>query len=180
MMGNGVGARHGDAGITRVPGLGWGCGLLLGLTVALAGCGRPAATIPPGGQVVHVQVSGSEVRLEPTTVRSGDVYVVLDTPGSSVGFAQRMGTTTETPGPLSDEDLARLARGSTEGTSIGGFDDLGCSEQQRAEDRGRQGPCGNVFKIVLGEGKVAFFAGGLDGKPPGDYSKSIAVLEVLP
>ena len=42
------------------------------------------------------------------------------------------------------------------------------------------GPCGNVFKLVLGAGKYAFFAGELDGGPPRDYSGSIAVLEVLP
>ncbi len=42
------------------------------------------------------------------------------------------------------------------------------------------GVCGNVFKVVLSAGKYAFFAGNLDGMPPGDYSGSIAVLEVLP
>jgi len=81
---------------------------------------------------------------------------------------------------IPDDDLARLARGDTEGTAIGGFDDVGCSPEQRAEDRGRMGPCGNVFRLVLDAGRYAFFAGGLDGAPSGDYSGSIAVLEVLP
>jgi hypothetical protein len=125
-------------------------------------------------------VAGDELRLTPATVRAGDVYVVLDTPGSSVGFAQRQRTATETPGPLSDDDLERLAQGDTEGTAVGGFDDTGCSEDQRAESRGRMGPCGNVFRIVLTEGKYAFFTGNLDGGRPGDYSGSIAVLEVDP
>src|SRR5688572_322197 len=62
------------------------------LVTVLGGCGRPAATIPPGAQQVQVTMSGSEVRLDPAMVRPGDVYVVLDTPGSSVGFAQRMQT----------------------------------------------------------------------------------------
>ena len=43
------------------------------------------------------------------------------------------------------------------------------------------GPCGNVFKLVLAAGRYAFFAGNLDGVPPGgDHPGSIAVLEVLP
>jgi hypothetical protein len=153
-------------------------GLLL-LTIAVAavaGCGRGQATIPPGGQQVHVTVTGSEVRLDPASVRAGDVYVVLDTPGSSVGFAQQKRSPAETPGPLSDEDLDRLARGDTEGTSIGGFDDIGCSAEQRAEDRGLMGPCGNVFKETLTPGKYAFFLGVAEGEGP----KSITVLEVLP
>ena len=42
------------------------------------------------------------------------------------------------------------------------------------------GPCGNVFEIVLTPGKHAFFAGQIDGMPPGDYSGQIAILEVVP
>ncbi len=126
-------------------------------------------------------VTESGVRLDPASVRAGDIYVVLDTPGSGVGFAQRQrGPAPETPGPLTDEDLDRLARGDTGGTNIGGFSDSGCSAEQRAEDRGLQGYCGNVFKVILTPGKYAFFTGNLDGGPPGDYSQSIAVLEVLP
>jgi hypothetical protein len=155
--------------------------VLLGLlTGALLGCGRGQTSIPAGAQQVRVVVTGSEVRLEPATVRAGDIYLVLDTPGSSVGFAQRQHTATETPGPLTDEDLDRLAHGDTQGTSIGGFDDAGCSPEQRAEDRGRMGPCGNVFQVALTSGKYAFFTGNLDGVPAGDYSDSIAVLEVVP
>jgi hypothetical protein len=147
---------------------------------SLAGCGRGQTPIPYGAQQVHVQVVGSEVRLDPATVPAGDVYVVLDTPRSSVGFAQRQSTAGETPGPLREEDLERLARGDTEGTAIGGFDDFGCSEEQRAQDRGRMGPCGNVFKVVLAPGKYAFFSGNLDGGASADGPRSIAILEVGP
>lgn len=150
------------------------------LAASLAGCGRGQTPIPPGAQQVHVQVIGSEVRLDPATVPAGDVYVVLDTPRSSVGFAQRQTTAGATPGPLRDEDLERLARGDTEGTAIGGFDLLGCSEEQRAEDRGQMGPCGNIFKVVLTPGKYAFFSGNLDGGASGDGPRSIAILEVAP
>jgi hypothetical protein len=151
--------------------------VLLGLlNGALVGCGRGQTPVPPGGQKVHVTVSDSEVRLDPATVRAGDVYVVTETPGSTVGFAQRKRTAEETPGPMSDEDLDRLAHGDTEGTAIGGFDDTGCSADQRADDRGQMGYCGNVFKETLTPGKYAFFLGDAEGVPP----RSIAILEVVP
>ena len=146
------------------------------LSFAAAGCGRGQATIPPGGQQVHVSVAGANVRLDPATVRAGDVYVVLDTPGSAVGFAKRQGSAEETPGPLSDDDLARLGLGDTQGTAISGFDDVGCSDDQRAEDRGLMGYCGNVFRETLTPGKYAFFIGDPEGQGP----QSIAVLEVVP
>lgn len=150
------------------------------LAGSVAGCGRGQTPIPYGARQVHVQVLGSEVRLDPVTVPAGDIYVVLDTPRSSVGFAQRQATAAATPGPLRDEDLERLARGDTGGTAIGGFDLLGCSEEQRAEDRGQMGPCGNVFKVALTPGKYAFFSGNLDGGASGNGPRSIAILEVAP
>jgi hypothetical protein len=59
---------------------------------------------------------------------------------------------------MNDEDLDRLARGDREGISIGGFDDRGCSADQRAEDRGPMGYCGNVFREVRAAGKYAFLS----------------------
>jgi hypothetical protein len=151
--------------------------VLIGLfAIATAGCWRGQATIPPGGQQVHVSVTGATVHLDPATVRAGDVYVVLDTPGSSVGFASRQTSAESTPGPLTDDDLARLGLGDTQGTAISGFADVGCSADQRAEDRGLMGYCGNVFKETLTPGKYAFFIGDPEGSAP----HSIAVLEVVP
>jgi hypothetical protein len=150
------------------------------LISSLAGCGRGQTPIPDGAHEVHVQVIESEVRLDPATVPAGDVYVVLDTPRSGVGFAQRKATAAETPGPLREEDIERLARGDTEGTAIGGFDLFGCSDEQRAEDRGQMGPCGNVFKIVLTPGKYAFYSGNLEGGASGEGPRSIVILEVAP
>jgi hypothetical protein len=147
--------------------------LLAGL---LVGCGRGQTPVPAGAQQVHVAVTESEVRLNPATVRAGDVYVVLDTPGSSVGFAQRQRTAAETPGPFSDAQLDSFSHGDGQGTAISGFDDTSCSDAQRAEDRGMQGYCGNVFKVVLAAGKYAFFLHRADGVTP----RSVAVLEVLP
>ncbi len=90
--------------------------VLLGLLPgALAACGRGRTPIPAGAQVVHVAVIESELRLDRATVRAGDVHVVLDTPGSSVGFASRTRGTVET-GSLSDDDIARLAHGDTQGS----------------------------------------------------------------
>ena len=89
-------------------------GLLAG---ALAGCAGPTS-VPPGAQQVHVVVSGSEVRLEPATARAGDIYFVIDTPGAAVSWVQRKSTEEETPGPMSDTDLARLARGDSQGMIV--------------------------------------------------------------
>jgi hypothetical protein len=163
------------------------CGLL---ATAVAGCGRGRTPIPPGAQVVRVAVIESELRLDRATVRAGDVYVVLDTPRSSVGFASRMRGNLEI-GPLSDDDIARLGRGDTEGLAIEGFDLSGCSNEQRAEDLGLMGPCGNVFKTVLVEGKYAFLGPGWSEQQteplvpptpgaPGSLPRSIAILQVLP
>ncbi|HEV8280390.1 MAG TPA: hypothetical protein VGQ02_00910 [Candidatus Limnocylindrales bacterium] len=169
----------------------WMVVLLIGLLAGtLAGCGRGQSPIPAGAQVVHIAVIESELRLDRAIVHAGDVYVVLDTPRSSVGFASRMRGDLET-GPLSDDDIARLAHGDTEGLAIGGFDLSGCSNEQRAEDLGLMGPCGNVFKTVLVEGKYAFLGPGWSEQqteplvpptpgPPGSLPRSIAILQVLP
>jgi hypothetical protein len=162
-------------------------GLLAGI---LAGCGRGQRPIPAGAQVIHIAVIESELRLDRETVRAGDVYVMLDTPRSSVGFASQRRDNLEI-GPLSDEDIARLAHGDTQGLGIDSFDLQGCSDEQRAEDRGQMGYCGNVFKTVLVPGKYAFLGPGWSLQtaealvpptpgPPGSLPGSIAVLQVLP
>ena len=88
-------------------------GLLLGLLgrlgllgVLLAACGPGETPIPPGVQQVHVVVTPTEVILSPTTVRAGDVYLVLDAPmNGSFVFVRQKSTAAATPGPLSDDDL---------------------------------------------------------------------------
>ena len=74
--------------------------LLVGLVFDLTACGRGQTSVPADAQHVHVSVAGSEVRLDPGTATAGDVYVVLDTPGSSVSFAQRKRTAVEIPRSL--------------------------------------------------------------------------------
>lgn len=150
--------------------------LLVGLlALAAVACGRGQATIPPGATTVSVTLAGDEVRLEPSTVPAGDVYLVLDTPGMSVSFAMGQDSAEATPGPLTDEALERLAGGSSEGTAMTSFGDHGCSPEQRAEDRGRLGPCGTVFLQPLVPGRYAFFAG--DPEPGGPVKLAVLVVQ---
>jgi hypothetical protein len=162
------------------------------LASASVGCGRGQTPIPREAQVVHVVASESEVRLDPATVHAGDVYLVLDEPlEGSFAFVERKRTAAETPGPMSDDDLERLAHGDTEGTATGSFS-VGCDAAQRAEDRGQMGYCGNVWKFVLVAGKYAILGPGWTEQqteasvdPTADPAgflppPTMAVLEVLP
>jgi hypothetical protein len=151
-----------------------GCGLaFVGLLmVVLVGCG--GGTPPPGAQQVQITVTDAELHLDPATVHAGDLYLALNLPGSSVLLVQRQRGENDPPGPLSDDDLARLAHGGdAQGFSITHMSDPGC-----AEDRGRMGPpCGNVYHLgVMGPGRYALLIGTIEHGPP----QSMAVLEVLP
>lgn len=126
------------------------------LAVLLSGTMRGRTPIPAGAQVVHVVVTASEAHLDLESVRAGDVYVVLDTPRSNVAFTQD--ELTEAQIPLS-----------------GSFDLAGCSDAQRADDRGQQGYCGNVFRVTLPAGKYVFI--GPSGEGP---LSPLSRLEVLP
>ena len=96
--------------------------LLLGLIGGLStGCSAGLAPIPSGAQQVHVTDTDTSLRLEPATVRAGDVYVVLDGPRQNVVMVSEKRTAEATPGPMSDDDLDRLRRGDTEGTSTEGI-----------------------------------------------------------
>jgi hypothetical protein len=167
--------------------------ILVGLLVGvLAGCGRNTP-IPPGAQVVHVVATESEVRLDPASVHAGDIYLVLEEPlDGSFAFVSLIRTAEATSGPLSDDDLERLAHGDTEGTSMESFS-VGCDPSQQAESRGQRGPCGNAFgPMVLVEGKYAILGPGwtmMETEPsvdptagPGGFlpPSTMAVLEVLP
>lgn len=161
------------------------------MTSLVVGCGRGQTPIPPGAQVVHVVATETEVRVDPATVHAGDVYLLLDEPvDGSFAFVERQRTATETPGPLEDDDLERLANGDSEGTAIGGFS-VGCDAAQRAEDRGQMGYCGNVWKVSVVAGKYAILGPGWSeqeieasvdptANPAGFIPPpSMAVLEVL-
>jgi hypothetical protein len=130
--------------------------LVVVLGLLLSGIVRGHTMVPPGGQQVEVEVTGTEVSLTPMTVNAGDVYVVLVTPRSSVTFIED---------ELSETDVP----------TRGDFDLSGCTDAQRAEDRGQMGYCGNVFKVTLSPGKYVFYSTAADG--PG---QALARLEVLP
>jgi len=150
---------------------------ILVLAGLVAACGGRATAMPAGAQQVHVAVNEAGVSLSPAVVPAGDVYVVLDTPRSSVFFVQGQRAAADTPGPLSDDELARIAlNGDSQGTSMESFDQIGCSDEQRAADLGQMGPCGNVSHVVLSPGKYAIAIGDvMAGKP-----QSLAILEVRP
>lgn len=160
-----------------------GSALITGVVICvaatvLAGCAT-TTSIPPGAQQVHIEVTSSEVRLDPSTVRAGDTYLVLDAPlDGSITFVERQ-RAGETPGPLTEGDLARLAQGDTGGTMIGGLDAGGCDAAQDAAARGQLGYCGNVMKVVLAPGKY-LIAGDVPEADPAGNLPPMAVLEVLP
>jgi hypothetical protein len=128
------------------------------LSAVVAGCGPGDAIIPPGAQVVHLVATESEVRLGSAAVHAGDVFIELDEPvdGGSFSFVERKTSAAETPGPLTENDLERLAHGDTEGTSLSAYGPS-CGGPQGAA-RGhlvQPGICGNVWKFLLVPGKYA-------------------------
>lgn len=169
---------------------------LVGLLVSvLAGCGQSPATIPPGAQLVHLVATQSEVRLSSASVHAGAVFLQLDDPldGGSFDFVERKSTAEETPGPLTDNDLERLAHGDTRGTSFSAYGPS-CTGPSGA-DRGhlvQEGHCGDVWKFVLLPGKYAILGPGWTEQqteasvdPTADPAgfvppPTMAVLEVLP
>lgn len=143
--------------------------------VALVGCGPRLQPIPPGAQQVHIVITESDVILDNGTVRAGPVYLVLDAPESgSIVFVQAKRTAAATPGPLTGEDIGRLAKGDTQWTAIEGMESGSCSAEQNAEARGKIGYCGNVFRVTLAQGFYAILGDAPELQPP------MAVLEVRP
>ena len=132
------------------------------LIVTLVACATRTA-IPPGAQTVNVVASDTAVRVDPTTVHAGDVFLVLDVPQRGVELVSRGGSGAREP--LTQDDLGRLAQNvDSEGLALESLS-VSC--------------CGNVFKVSLPAGRYAFIlrdaAAGV-GRPP----ESLAVLEVAP
>jgi hypothetical protein len=128
--------------------------LVLGLLVS--GIVRGHTAVPSGAQQVEVEVTATAVRLSPPTVNAGDVYLELVTPRSSI--------------TVTEEELLE-----TDIPTHRDFDLRGCTDAQRAEDRGQIGYCGNVFKVTLDARTYVVFSTAADG--PG---QATARLEVLP
>jgi hypothetical protein len=137
---------------------------LVGLLLSVvAGCGQTQVTVPPGAQLVHLVATETEVRLDAASVRTGDVFVQLDDPseGGSFTFVERKAAADDTPGPLTDDDLERVAQGDTRGTSISAYGPSCVGPQ--GSDRGHlvgEGVCGDVWKFTLVPGKYAILGPG--------------------
>lgn len=161
------------------------------LTVLLAGLAGCQAAVPGAAQLVHLVhlvASQSEVRLTPSNVQAGDVYVQLDQPldGGSFTFVAENG-------PMSDNDLERLAHGDVQGTIQSTYGPS-CSGSQGADVGHLAGPgvCGDVWKLTLVPGRYAILGPGwtqMQTEPsvtptadPAGFKAppTMAVLDVLP
>jgi hypothetical protein len=129
--------------------------LVIVLGLLLSGVVRSHSAVPAGAQQVEVEVTATEVRLMPASVRAGDIYLVLVTPRSSINITQDELVETDVPSEFS-------------------FDLTGCTDAQRSADRGQIGYCGNVFKVNLSAGKWAVIS------TSGDAGKGFGRLEVRP
>ena len=118
---------------------------------------------PAWGANGNVVATDSAVRVDPTTVHTGDVYLVLDVPQRGVELVSRLASSAREP--LGQDDVVRLAQNvDSEGLALESLS-VSC--------------CGNVFKVSLPAGRYAFIlrdATGGVGRPP----ESMAVLEVSP
>jgi hypothetical protein len=130
--------------------------LVVVMGVLLSGAVRGHTAVPAGAHLVEVEVTSQEIRVAPSTVPAGDVYFVLVTPRSSITITEDELVATDIP---SDRN----------------FDLLGCTDAQRAEDRGQVGYCGNVFKVTLSAGKYVVINSDLDAS-----GQALGRLEVLP
>jgi len=141
---------------------------LVGLVAAVVAVWGSPLRIPTGAQEVHIVVTATAVRLEPAIVHAGDVYFTVDEPDDPSGHAGFTfvgrgypGQIGGDPQPMSDDDVARLARGDYQGT-------------------GSQSGWGDQAKFTLSEGNYVFLIAGPGGGLPGVPPMSMAVLEVLP
>src|SRR3989337_2755667 len=89
-------------------------------------------------ECVRVLANGGAIQLDPATVRVGDnIYLVLEPPTDHVVFIEGKPTAEAVPGPLTDADIARLATGDLQGTSLPGFEMTGCGGDALQADPGQ-------------------------------------------
>ena len=150
--------------------------LSLAVTASLAGC-ESALVIPSGAQTVYATVTRDSVRLEPTTVHAGMVYLNVEFDGSElmfVGGGAVGGGEAEPPGlvGLTDEQLDAVLHGDLVSTYISSGFRSG-------------GELGNASELgELPAGKYLFLPDGIVILEPGAYDAipldAVAVLEVVP
>ena len=135
---------------------------LLLLAGTVVGCGT-ATAIPSGAQTVSVVATDTQVRVDPSTVHAGDVFLVLDVPQRGVVLVSRGGS--DARGSLTHDDLARLTQNAdTQGVTAESLT-VSC--------------CGNVYKETFPAGRYAFMLrdpSAAVGRPP----ESLAILDVSP
>lgn len=109
----------------------------------------PGTTVPPGAQQIRLVGNPTEVRLTPSTVHAGDVYVVIE--GSGALLVEKSDAPQATR-PFTDDELADFIRtGNTFHTAI---QDV------------TAGYAGNIWKLTFGPGKYVFLPiGSGDGGP---------------
>jgi hypothetical protein len=145
--------------------------IVLGVVLVspLGGCALVGLTerTSTGTPVVRVEVSDSDLRLDPSTVHAGDVSFELifsrdDSQHAPEGlfFVSRDGDPSA-PAALSGDDVARLEDGTDQGLALDG------------------GWGTATMRMRLSEGRYAFILGPPDGGPS-RAPVAVAVLEVLP
>ena len=140
--------------------------LAVSLLLLVAGCELlfgHRVTIPPSAQVGRIVISGETLTMDPTTVPAGDVYFEIEGSPHDLGWVT--GSSEGWPPPaLSNDDIARLARGGRQGFTF--------HYGMVGED--------NILKFSgLLPGKYAFILN-VDDAGPGDAPDAIAILTVLP
>ncbi len=139
--------------------------LLLSLLIA---CGS-ATQVPPGAQTVHVAVVEGELRLEPSVVHPGDVYLVLSESANGINFVHRSsdpGNPHSAPLPVTEDDIRSVARDG----SFQGANQVGLAVG---------GGGGNVSRIgPLVEGKYVLLIDRNEEAPRSAELLELAVLEV--
>ena len=150
-----------DSSIRRAAGV----AAAVAMMATLLGCGilGGGREPPPGAQVVKVIQTGDQVSLDASTARAGEIWLEFPPEGATLVTHGLEGLE-----PLSDEEIARLARQDTQGMTVNGFS---------VHDT----PYG---RLELKAGKYAFvvFDETLppDVDPVGIPPLSMAILEVTP
>jgi hypothetical protein len=141
----------------------------------IAACQPPPVVIPPDAQVVHVSMTDDSVRIEPESVRAGDVYFVMEGPGTGFSLVSRLPSPDAEPTGMTPAQIDAVAGGDFQSTRMEGYA-ITCAPDAWTEERHWDG-CGENVKTTLTPGLYAIL--GPQGEPISGASV-MAVLEVEP
>ncbi len=143
--------------------------------LVLAACEPPQVVIPDGAtNVVHVHLDAETVRLDPATVRAGDVFFVIEGPGPAFSLVRWLGAPDAEPRGLTPAEITRLRDGDYVWTQLDSYN-VRCDPNAWTEERHWQG-CRENAMVPLLPGMYAIVAGSGDG----GVAPIMAVLEVEP